>query len=175
MTASTQQRGRPCGLTPQKERLLLNAISRGLPYKHAAALAGISYMTFNRWKKSGSKDNAPQEFRDFCDRLETAEAKAADTLLQVISKAARTRDWKAAAWILERRYPDEWVRRESSLPQHASEPETEALSEYEQERIASSFLAMCEHAGTLRKLGYVKGPIEEEKGTPEFATVSKVA
>jgi|GEM_PF-2593989 len=106
MNNRVRQRGRPSGLTLRKENLLLNAIRRGLSYKHAAALAGISYMTFNRWRKLGSKEDASPEFRHFCDRLERAEAEGADSLLAVITKAGKERDWKAAAWILERRHPD---------------------------------------------------------------------
>lgn len=113
MSACTRRRGRPCGLTPQKEKVLLNAIRLGLPYKRAAALAGISYMTFNRWRSEGEMDSAPQALRDFCDQLKAAEAELANSLIKVIFNAAQKQgNLKAAIWLLERRYPDEWGKRE---------------------------------------------------------------
>ena len=102
-------KGRPCGLTKECEAALLKAISQGLPLKHAANLAGISYDTLNRWKKRGEADEAPEVFRHFCKALEHAEAKAVQVHLSNIA-AAGTRDWRASAWILERRHSDEFGR-----------------------------------------------------------------
>lgn len=113
MSTPTRKRGRPCGLTPQKEKVLLSAIRLGLTYKRAAALAGISYMTFNRWRSEGELTSAPQALRDFCDHLQAAEAELAYSLSKTIFNAAlKHGNVKAAIWLLERRYPDEWGKRE---------------------------------------------------------------
>ena len=110
MNARTRTRGRPCGLTPARQSLLTAAIERGLPFREAASLAGISYDTLNRWRQQGETENAPSEFASFAETLKRAQAVAVDTLLSRIQDAARGGDWKAAAWILERRQPESWGR-----------------------------------------------------------------
>jgi hypothetical protein len=101
--------GSPCLLTKRCEAVLLKAIEDGMPLKHAAMIAGISYDTLNRWRNKGESEFAPIEFRDFCKALRRAEAVAMQRLLSLISNAGQT-DWKAAAWTLERRFPDEFSK-----------------------------------------------------------------
>lgn len=181
MTTRIRRRGRPCGLTLETERVLLSAIERGLPYKQAAALAGISYMTLNRWRRQGEVDGAPAEFRDFCYRLEAAEARAANTLLQAVSKAGRERDWRAAAWILERRYPEDWGKRDGTLyPTPPLQSETEAarmtmIEEIGRENIAASFRVAFEKLGLAEDLGYVKAPVPAENATVAKSDVAPPA
>ncbi len=110
MSAVRQRtRGRPCGLTEERQAILLSAIKKGLPLKDAASIAGISYASLNRWQNKGEEEDAPPEFRNFCNHLREAQSVAVDTLLSQITNAAR-KDWKAAAWILERRHPEAWGR-----------------------------------------------------------------
>lgn len=108
--ARTRTRGRPCGLTAERQTALIAAIERGLPLREAALLAGVSYDSLNRWRKQGESEDAPHEFREFFLALERAQAAAMDTMLSHISSAARQGNWKAAAWSLERRFPDVWGR-----------------------------------------------------------------
>lgn len=115
MNNSTPRRGRPSAFTPQKARIILNAIRQSLSYKQAAALARISYMTFNRWRSEGESDDAPKPLRDFCDQLKATEAELANSLVKMIFDSGKAGNWKAAAWILERRYPDEWGKREPTV------------------------------------------------------------
>jgi hypothetical protein len=87
----------------------------GTSYKQAAALAEVSYASLNRWRQQGSQPDAPAEFRNFCNQIEAAEAQAADKLLKIILSAAAERDWKAAAWLLERRHPEDWGKKEAAI------------------------------------------------------------
>ena len=48
---------------------------------------------------------------DLAARIEQAEAVAIRDRLAVITKAADSGTWQAAAWFLERRYPEQWGRR----------------------------------------------------------------
>ena len=80
-----------------------------MPLKHAAMLAGVSYDSLNRRRNKGDSELAPIQFRDFCKALHHAEAVAMQRLLSLISNAGQT-DWKAAAWTLERRFPDEFSK-----------------------------------------------------------------
>jgi hypothetical protein len=102
-------RGRPCLLTKEREVILLKAIEEAMPLKQAAMLAGISYDSLNRWRIKGESDFAPAEFRDFCKALQRSEAVAMRSLLTLIHTAGQS-DWKAAAWTLERRFPEEYSK-----------------------------------------------------------------
>jgi hypothetical protein len=103
--------GRPCLLTKTCEAKLLSAIEEGMPLKQAAMLAGICYETLNRWRIRGEDENAPIEFRQFCQSLRRSQAMAMQACVSCIRKAAN-HEWRAAAWLLERRHPEEF-----SLPE----------------------------------------------------------
>ena len=97
--------GRPTTFTPAKATRIVEAIRQGVPFKLAAAAGGVSYNTFLRWRNDGSRPDAPRHLREFCHQVRNAEAEAAQRFLGLIEAAAE-RNWQAAAWILERRYPD---------------------------------------------------------------------
>ena len=111
---------RPTKLTAEVEERLVHAISVGATYKDACTCAGISFQTFLNWKKRaqraveqvGERDGEPETadpFVEFFDHIKKAQGEAAVGWLAMIGKAAR-RDWKAAAWMLERRYPESYDR-----------------------------------------------------------------
>jgi len=108
-TAPEPVRGRPCLLTPERRIRLLNGIREGLPLKQSAMLAGISYESLNRWRIAGEAEDARPEFRHFCQSLRQAQAVAMQRLVGRIQTASRD-DWKAAAWLLERRHAEEFCR-----------------------------------------------------------------
>lgn len=103
--------GRPTLLNPTRQAALLNAIEQGMPLKHAAAMAGMSYDTLNAWQKRGENESAPEQFRQFCQLLRHSQAVAMQVHLTSICDAAK-RDWRAAAWMLERRYPEDFARQQ---------------------------------------------------------------
>ena len=102
--------GRPTKRTPERENLLLLAIAKGLPLKAACKLAGLGFTTFDDWREEDSF---------FAQKIEFAEAQAIERNLALIQRAA-LKDWKAAAWILERRHPEMFARPEVQLNQHVS-------------------------------------------------------
>lgn len=103
--------GRPTLLNPTRQAALLEAIEQGMPLKHAAAVACMSYDTLNRWQKRGENESAPEEYRQFCQLLRRSQAVAMQVHLSSICDAAK-RDWRAAAWMLERRYPEDFARQQ---------------------------------------------------------------
>lgn len=103
--------GRPTLLNPTRQAALLNAIEQGMPLKHAAAMAGMSYDTLNAWQKRGENESAPEQFRQFCQLLRHSQAVAMQVHLTSICDAAK-RDWRAAAWMLERRFPEDFARQQ---------------------------------------------------------------
>lgn len=101
--------GRPTLLNPTRQAALLNAIEQGMPLKQAAAIAGMSYDTLNNWQNRGENESAPPEYRQFCQLLRHSQAVAMQVHVSSICDAAK-RDWKAAAWMLERRCPEDFAR-----------------------------------------------------------------
>lgn len=103
--------GRPTIFNQEIADRVIEGVSRGLTMKNAASYGGISYSTLNRWRRRGEDCNdADDDFRQFWNRLERAKGEAALRLLNCINSAAEGGEWKAATWILERRYPNEWGR-----------------------------------------------------------------
>lgn len=102
----SKKSGRPSKLTDEVRKRLLDAITLGMPYKQACTYAGIHYSTFRRWMDLGESASRG-EFCEFCDQVREAEGKAAMALLGDVRKAGG-KDWRASAWILERRYPEEF-------------------------------------------------------------------
>ena len=133
--------GRPSKLTPELQEQILTAIREGgCTYADACLKAGISKSTFQLWKKKGQEQKRGH-YLDFLDELKEAEAGFRATRLQRLVDAAekskvRVRktvrsvgegddakifqevvedtvlpDPKWDAWLLERKYPEEFSRK----------------------------------------------------------------
>src|SRR5579859_3620556 len=110
---SARKPGRPNKLKPETLSKLVEAIEVGLTYDLACHYARISYMTFRRWLDRGGQDveaGKSTVFSEFCEAIKSAEGRAAMKWQLKIEKAASLGDWHAAAWKLERRYPDKYGR-----------------------------------------------------------------
>jgi hypothetical protein len=86
-----------------------NALEAGATYAQAAGAAGVSYATFARWRD----DDADAE-----SAILKAEQVAARRWLACIDRAADS-EWRAAAWLLERRFPEVYRRGEITVPEPA--------------------------------------------------------
>jgi transposase len=86
---------------------LLDALSVGATHRLACEYAGIDQATLYRWLAKGAASGAPP-YRAFCEAFTRAQGIAAVGWLAKIEAAAQDGDWRAAAWKLERRYPDEY-------------------------------------------------------------------
>ena len=104
------QGGRPPLFTTERASRVLDAVRRGLTYRLAASYAGISYSTLNRWRLAGQDRDDNSEICQFWKALEEANGEAAYRLAGLVNDAADEGDWKAAGWILERRFPRDWGR-----------------------------------------------------------------
>ena len=91
--------GAPTKLTPARQKAICQAIELGATFEHAAAAAGIHYDTFASWRKNNSA---------FSEALKSAEANGVVKRLERIARAAVSGAWQADAWLLERRYPQEY-------------------------------------------------------------------
>ena len=99
--------GRPSKFSPEAAAAVLEHVRRGATRGLAANAAGLGRSTFMRWMARGKKERRGP-FRDFWDALKKAEAESVMELLQRINAAAERGTWQAAAWWLERRYPEEF-------------------------------------------------------------------
>lgn len=93
--------GRPTKRTPETVKKLCDAIRLGASYGDACGYAGIDIATFGRWR---------DEFADFAHEIKEAEASGRVQLIAKIQKAATDGNWQAAAWMLERRDPQNYGR-----------------------------------------------------------------
>lgn len=98
---------RPTALTPELSKVICDAIERGAGYKQAADAACVSERTLYSWLAKGRKLEEP--YVEFLHALKSAETRASLKMLGVIHGAAEAGVWQAAAWWLERRYPEEWA------------------------------------------------------------------
>jgi len=82
-----------------REELLTN-LREGMSIQAACALSGISRATYYMWME---KDE------EWAEEVEFAKRFAEPVLLSRIKSCAAERgEWRAYAWILERRWPQEW-------------------------------------------------------------------
>jgi len=100
-------------LTPLAEELILRAIHIGLPLPKAAALAEVSSASILNWLKRGEaweQMGAPEDSPEalyglFRRKFYQAEAGG---MMENLQKIKNAKEWQAAAWILERRYPQDF-------------------------------------------------------------------
>lgn len=106
------ENGRPSKLTPDLRVSLLNAIMVGLSVEKACAYVKIHKQSYYNWINQGRIDdeqNNDSIYREFFDSLRNAEEKAEIKLLVDLQKEE---DWRAKAWLLERRFRRDWARTE---------------------------------------------------------------
>ena len=109
---------------------IIEAIRLGATYRLAAQYAGVQIGTIYNWINRAEKILARLEtdedpvieesevlYVDFFIRLQEAEGKAVVDWLSAIAAAAAEGKWQAAAWMLERRHPQEYGKR-TEVHQH---------------------------------------------------------
>ena len=103
---TTKTLGRPSKLTPEIQQKIVWALRLGNYRKSAAEYAGVSERTLCDWMRRGTEETHGA-YADFCQEVVAAEQAAEIRALGVIQQAAK-RDWKAAAWFLERKHPERY-------------------------------------------------------------------
>ena len=91
---------------PVRRSMLLHALCTGSGRNAACRYAGISHQQFKEYLSLDL---------DFLDQVESAEqARAVHSVQRIldIGEGAAVGDWRALAWFLERKFPDEWGRRD---------------------------------------------------------------
>lgn len=93
---------------------ICKAVKLGSTYRIACQYAGISETLFYEWMAEGRSGKNPEK-AEFAEQVKTAESEAAMLWLDQIDTAARNGSWQAAAWRLERRYPQDYGRRAAKV------------------------------------------------------------
>jgi len=101
--------GRPTILDEDMIKQIYKCIVIGMSIARACAYIGVDKQTFYKWKKFGI-ERPDSVYASLLENIERAESGGE---LKLISDIQRDASWQSKAWILERRYPDEWSRRET--------------------------------------------------------------
>jgi hypothetical protein len=102
---------RPCKLTPEIQSRIGDNVALGLTYSLAAEVAGITYKTFNLWMNKG-KNSKSGEYFEFYKFIRKCNADAAKKFLEHLNEAAKAGNCTVCMWILERRFPDNFGRKQ---------------------------------------------------------------
>ncbi len=100
-------RGPKLKLTPDVQEKIVSLLRAGNYVETAAACAGIHKDTFYEWMKRAAKGEEP--FAELAAAVHKALADGEARDVAVIFQASKEQ-WQAAAWRLERRFPDKWSR-----------------------------------------------------------------
>lgn len=106
--------GRKPKLDEVMVKLLCDTKSSGVSNRSVCAFAEISEPTFYAWLSKGEKavsEGKQTIYTDFFKQYKKAETTHKVSLLNQIRESAKKGNWQAAAWELERCYPEEYGRR----------------------------------------------------------------
>ena len=100
---------RPTKLTPEVHEIIINSVKAGMTYRLACVRVDIDESTLYRWLTAG-ETQVRGRYCEFRKDFQRAIADSAEVLLNQI-RVKTYDDWRAAAFILERRFPDDYGKR----------------------------------------------------------------
>lgn len=112
-------------LTQDGIRTALKLCRAGLPDCQIAAVLGVSKETYSRWINHPKTDNQNQ----LRQQLKKADAEREAALVTRIMRASDD-TWQAAAWLLERRYPDRYAKPVRPVEDRSAERDDERIKGY---------------------------------------------
>lgn len=89
---------KPYKMTPERVAIILEGLSNGLSQRDCALLAGIHEDTLCSWKFNNS---------EFSEQMGQKSIEYKQKLIKRVTDAGE-KDWKATAWILERKFKDDF-------------------------------------------------------------------
>lgn len=105
---------KPTTLLKKVKEEICGYVENGNTFKDAFTLAGVGESTFYDWKKRGKEDIAEGKvsiYADFHQSLEKSLSMFKAWHIQNIMKAAKEdKQWTASAWLLERKFREEFGR-----------------------------------------------------------------
>lgn len=118
---------KPYRLNERTKAAILNSLLAGSTINAAAWAANVNPTTLYAWLRAGKRDDASEDLRQLHEDVENAIAKSEVHLVAIVRQHAK-KNWKPAAWLLERRNPSDWGRRDPTQ-ERAAEENTKALRE----------------------------------------------
>jgi len=124
MTAVKKKKvGRPTSLTPERMNSIVAMLEAGGYIEDACEAVGIDPRTYYNWLSRGRDEEdrlaagvEPSEnetpFLQFFQAVRKANAEGIMGHVLNIDRAAKDGTWQASAWILERKQPHKWGRRD---------------------------------------------------------------
>ena len=105
---SSKKQGRPSKLTPELQAEIINLLKMGNYIETVCGVVGLNTSTYYDWMKKGKNATNPRnKHRKFQEAVEQAQAWSIARDVALITKAGE-KDWRATAWMLSRKYPDEY-------------------------------------------------------------------
>jgi len=151
--------GRKTKLTPELQEEIVKRIRAGNYIRVACQAVGISHTSYFDWLKKGEEGISP--YAEFLDAVQKAESEAHVNYVAIVASHAPTQ-WQAAAWWLERRFPQLWGRRDRL------DIKGEIVAEKKVDKIEEKFSHMSpkeinQHANSLSEKMLYGGTIEEKR------------
>jgi hypothetical protein len=115
-----KRKGRPSRLTPKVEKEFVGLIKAGNYIETACATVGIGRSTYYDWRKKADESTKPNKYTRFMDEVRKAQAWAEARDVAIINIHAEN-NWRAAAWKMERKYPNRWGRRRFKKKEQVSD------------------------------------------------------
>ena len=133
--------GRTPKLTPAVHKVIVKSVRDGVPLKHSARAAGVGESTMRAWRARGrAEESGPytafqadllkaesgavvrntatvQRAAAERDEVTVKKTEYADGRSETVTTTRRVFEWTAAAWWLERRYPEEFSGNKKELGQ----------------------------------------------------------
>jgi hypothetical protein len=138
--AKITYRPRPglAGCTTEMRRLVAELLAAGLTIPIACRAVGIPKATWGSWNMRGKADSeagVESVYADWWDAMQEAKAACEANLVRMVC-AGSVADWKAAAWLLERRYGQRWARKPEAPETHKDD--LDVMSEDELRKVIAS-------------------------------------
>lgn len=124
---------------------IANALRLGVPLKHACAIARLDQSACGDWVRKGDQDLANGKasvYATFATLLAQARAEFVARNVQNVSAQGPT-DWRASAWLLERRLPAEFAE------QHRIEATVELREELPEDALARAIAEAARRLGAI--------------------------
>lgn len=95
---------------PSLGRRIIKLIKKGYPYTTVCRFVGITPKTLKDWLEKGKAGYSP-DYQDFYEKFCRAEASGEMRTLKQLRKHENA-DWRVSAWQLERRWPENWSKKD---------------------------------------------------------------
>ncbi len=109
--------GRPSKLNDNLCNAISKNIAEGNTLRFSVEKEGVTYRTHCNWMERGEKAKSGKFFHYF-HSIKKAEEEGKNFLVRGIKEHGK-KNWQAMAWLLERKYPHEFGRRENVKMEHS--------------------------------------------------------